>query len=185
MHVNFTPIKNTHQRIVIHIDLWLIWKDSIFVPSRFENDDHGSLEIGLCSFGQYFNECYYVHLRERIQYVFKKRNFTVINDYPLTVSDGTKTDKKRLLKRLSTIEPCKQLWMVVCWNLITIRTNSHGDLTWFQLEGFSFWSTGNCGNRLIFKFHYSIFRNVEKLGVMLFDFSFGKLYGIQSICIKI
>ena len=32
-------------------------------------------------------------------------------------------------KRLSTIEPCKQLLMVVCRNLITLCTNSHGDLT--------------------------------------------------------
>ena len=37
-------------------------------------------------------------------------------------------------------------------------------------------STCNCGNRLVFLFHCSIFRNG-----MLFNFSFGKLYEIQSI----
>ena len=79
-------------------------------------------------------------------------------------------------KKLSTIEPCKQLWMVACWNWVTLCTNSHDDLTWLQLEGFSFWSMGNPGNRRIF-----IFRNIEKLGIMLFVFPYGKVYEMQSI----
>ena len=33
-------------------------------------------------------------------------------------------------------------------------------------------SPGNHGNRLIFIFPYSIFKNVEKLGLVLFHFSF-------------
>ena len=40
-----------------------------------------------------------------------------------------------LFKRLSIIEQCNQLWMVVCLNFIILCTNSHGDLAWLQLEG--------------------------------------------------
>ena len=75
----------------------------------------------------------------------------------------------------------KYICMIVCWNWITLCTNSHDHLTCLLLGGFEFWSAGNHGNRQIFMFPYSIFRNVEKLDIMLFDFSFGELYEIESI----
>ena len=49
--------------------------------------------------------------------------------------------------------------------------NSHCELTWLKLEDFEFWCKNNHGNRLIFMFPYSILRNVEKRGIVLFDFS--------------
>ena len=65
--------------------------------------------------------------------------------------------------------PCEHLWMVVCWNLITLRTNSHGDLTWLQLEGlvFTWLSRHNFSKLLIWKrrflnFAISLFSPLEK-----------------------
>ena len=69
--------------------------------------------------------------------------------------------------------PIQKLWMVVCWNLFELCSNSHGDLSWLQSEGVLFWSTVNRGNRLIFKTDTLIvfFRIIEKKGNKLF-FSF-------------
>ena len=79
------------------------------------------------------------------------------------------------------IEPRTQLLMVVCWNLITLCTDSHGDPTWIQLEEFLLWSTDTHRNKLILILPYFNF-SVEKLvGIIIFSFHNGKSYELQSI----
>ena len=66
-----------------------------------------------------------------------------------------------MIKRASVIEPCKQLWIIVCRNLITLCTinmiqlDYNENLTWLQWK-FLFWSKGNRWNMLIFNFQYSV-----------------------------
>lgn len=88
------------------------------------------------------------------------------------------------LKRLSTIEPRKQIWIVVFWNLMTFCTNSHGDIL-ILIRRTLILVYRSCENRLIFICPYSTFRNVGKIGVLLFVLFYCKSYEMQSVKIHI